>query len=280
MRHEKLYKYLLALGISLGLLTCVLLYYINISLIIKSLNEIEGLWTAVIVILFRISLLTMMTIYVFNKWFKQEKLYLSDIPHLFGLFLLLLTFGKLVDLFWNLTFFRFNQEFVLILLKIRYFIIILELLPLMYLSIVMLFYSLSLRERFIKLKDKKYVEKLTIRLLIIIAFIEMFAVIMAPNVFILGRVLPFILIPSLLVIIYIFFFAYKHKRLSEVHPLIIAVGFLLCTISSILRPLIQSMLGESLRALVMYIIIVEIIDLFVFTVIFIGLYFKASYRET
>jgi len=29
----------------------------------------------------------------------------------------------------------------------------------------------------------------------------------------------------------------------------------------------------------MYIIIVEIIDLFVFTVIFIGLYLKANYRE-
>ena len=279
MRYEKFYKYILALGISMGVLTCVSLYCMNISLIIKSLLEIEGIWMAVIVISIRISLLTIMTIYVFNKWFKQEKLYLSDIPHLFGLFLLLLTFGKVLDLFWNLTYFSFNQEFVLILLKIRYFIAILGLIPLMYLSIVMLFYSLSLREGFVKLNDKKYVDKLTISLLIIIALIEMFMVVMAPNVFILGRILPFILIPSLLVIIYIFFFAYKHKRLSEVHPLIIAIGFLLCTISSILRPLIQTMLGDSLRALVMYIIIVEIIDLFIFIVIFIGLYMKASYRE-
>jgi len=259
---------------------CILLFALNISLIIKSLNEIEGIWAAVIVISIRISLLTVMTFYVFNKWFKQENLYLSDIPHLFGLFLLLLTFGKLVDLFWNLTYFRFDEEFVLILLKIRYFIIILEFIPLMYLSIVMIFYSLSLRERFIKLRDRKYADKLTIRLLIVIALIEMFAVIMAPNVFILGRILPFILIPSLIVIIYIFFFAYKHKRLSEVHPLIIAFGFLLYTISSILRPLIQAMLGESMHALVMYIIIAEIIDLFVFIVIFIGLYLKASYTET
>ena len=280
MRYEKLYKFLLFLGITLGVLTCVLLYCVNISLIIKTLNEIEGLWAAILIILIRISLLSVMTFYVFNKWFKQENLYLSDIPHLFGLFLLLLIFGKLVDLFWNLTYFRFDEEFVLVLLKIRYFIIILEFIPLMYLSIVMLFYSLSLRERFIKLRDRKYADKLTIRLLIIIALIEMFAVIMAPNVFILGRILPFILIPSLIVIIYIFFFAYKHKRLSEVHPLIIAFGFLLYTISSILRPLIQAMLGESMHALVMYIIIAEIIDLFVFIVIFIGLYLKASYTET
>lgn len=273
MRHEKLYKFLLFLGITLGILMCIFLFAFNSSMIIQSINEIEGIWGIIIIISVRIILLSYMSFYVFNKWFKQEEQFLSDIPHLFGLFLLLLTFGKVLDLFWDLTYFRFDNEYVLLLLKIRFFIIILEFIPLMYLSIVMIFYSLSLRDRFNKLKNKKYSEKLTIRVLIIITIIEIIPIIMAPDVFILSRVLPIILIPSLIVIIYIFFFAYKHQRLSQIHPLLLAIGFLLYTISSIARVVIIALLGESANT----IILAETIDLFVFIVIFIGLYMKVNY---
>ncbi len=272
MKYKRLYKSIILLNVTLGVIIVFLLFAFNISLINKSLNEVEGIWGVVIIISIRIILLSVMSFYVFNKWFNQEEQFISDIPHLFGLFLLLLTFGKALDLFWDLTYFRFDEEFVLFLLKVRFFIIILEFIPLMYLSIIMIFYALSLRERFKKLKNKKYTKKMTIRLLLIIVIIEIFAVIIAPDIFILGRILPFILIPSLLVIIYIFFFAYKHHRLSQVHPLIIAIGFLFYTVSSILRPVIQVIMGESAY----YIILAETIDLFVFIIIFIGLIHEAK----
>ena len=149
MKHKKIYKLTLLLGITLGTIWAITLFTFNISAINKSLNEVEGIWGIVIILLIRISLLSGMTFYMFNRWFKQEKQYISDIPHLFGLFLLILTFGKVLDLFWDLTYFRFDNEYVLLLLKIRFFIIILEFIPLMYLSIVMIFYSLSLRDRFV-----------------------------------------------------------------------------------------------------------------------------------
>jgi len=220
-------------------------------------------------------LLSGMAFYMFNRWFKQEKQYISDIPHLFGLFLLILTFGKVLDLFWDLTYFRFNEEFVLFLLRVRYFIIILTFIPLMYLSILMILYSMSLREHFKRLNNDNYRDKIAILILLIIVSIEMIAVIIAPDVFILGRILPFILIPSLVVITYIFFFAYKHQRLSQVHSLILAIGFLLYMISSIFRPVAQAIIGESAY----YIILVEIVDLIVFIIIFFGLYLKADYSK-
>ena len=275
MKHKKIYKLTLLLGITLGFMWAITLYTFNISAINKSFNEVEGIWGVVIILLIRISLLSGMTFYMFNRWFKQEKQYISDIPHLFGLFLLILTFGKVLDLFWDLTYFRFNEEFILFLLKVRYFIIILTFIPLMYLSILMLLYSLSLREHFKKFKDENYRNKITIIILSIIVVIEMFAVIIAPDVFTLGRILPFILIPSLIVITYIFFFAYRHQRLSQVHPLIIAIGFLMYMISSIFRPVTQAIIGESAY----YLIVVEIVDLFIFIIIFIGLYMKANYSK-
>lgn len=275
MKHIKLYKMALVFGVILGIIGTMILFISNISLINKSLNEIEGIWAVVIIISIRISLLSVMCIYVFNKWFKQEEQYISDIPHLFGLFFLLLTFGKILDLFWDLTYFRFDEKFVLFLLKVRFLIIVLELIPLMYLSILMIFYLLSFRERFKKLTNKKYSDKLTIELLLIIVMIEIFVVVIAPDVFALSRTLPFILIPSLIVIIYILFVAYRHQRLSQVHPLIIAIGFLLYTISTILRSVLHAMMDESAKP----IIISETIDLFVFIIIFIGLCMKANYSK-
>jgi len=266
-------------GITLTSLTFIIFFALNLSLIFKSLNEVEGIWGVVIILSIRISLLSGMTVFTFNRWLKQEEQFISDIPHLFGIFLLVLTIGKVFDLFWDLTYFRFNEEFVLLLLKIRYFIIILTFIPLMYLSIIMLLYSLSLRERFKKLNNEAFKDRITITLLSIITIIEIFVIIIAPNVFILGRVLPFILIPSLLVITYIFYFAYKHQRLTQVHPLILSIGFLLYMISSILRPVVQSIFGETPRGLANYIIVAETIDLIVFIIIFIGLYMKASYSK-
>lgn len=279
LKHKKSYKIVLFLAVSLIILALITLFALNLSLIIKSLKEVEGIWGIVIILSIRISLLSGMTIFMFNRWFKQEEQFISDIPHLFGIFLLVLTVGKVFDLFWDLTYFRFDEEFVLLLLKIRYFIIILTFIPLMYLSIIMFLYSLSLRESFKKLNNENFKDRITITLLSIITIIEMLAIIMAPNVFILGRILPFILIPSLLVIAYIFYFAYKHQRLTQVHPLILSIGFLIYMISSIFRPVVQAILGETPRGLAYYLIVAETIDLIVFIVIFFGLYMKATYSK-
>jgi len=244
------------------------LYFINYSLIAKAFAEYEGALEVVLIISFRILLLSIITFYLFNKWFKQEAQYLTDIPFLLGIFFFLLAFGKAIDIFWDLTFFTFDDPFVLLLVKIRYFIIVFEVAPLIYLGFEIIFFRLE--DRFTRLKDKRYMNTLRTRLIAVIVGVESVAIIIVPNVTILGMVLPIILIPSLLGIVYIFYLAYRYNRLKMVKTKILTIGFLLYMISNILRPVMQNILGETAN----YIIVVELIDLCIFLVVFLGLYKK------
>ena len=110
--------------------------------------------------------------------------------------------------------------------------------------------------------------KMRVIIILIIVCVESFIVIIAPNTTILGRILPAIVIPSLIGIVYIFFLAYRLKRLKVVKPGILTIGFFLYLLSNILRPILQLILGE----VAMYIILAELVDIFVFLIIFLGLY--------
>ena len=120
------------------------------------------------------------------------------------------------------------------------------------------------------MKDKKFMNKLRMVLILVIVSIESLVVIIAPNNTIMGMLLPYIVIPSLLGIVYIFFLAYRLNRLSVVKPGILTIGFLLYLISNIFRPIMQNILGEAAS----YIIVAETVDIFVFIIIFLGLYKK------
>ncbi len=276
MIKKKLYKLTILLGILIGVMGIISLFIIYSSEVIDSLNNIKGAWFVLIIILIKIGILSGMVFYLFLQWFKQEKQYLSDIPFLFGLFFLFLIFGKFLDILFNLTFFTLDEESVLFLLKVRYFVAILTLFPMMYLSIGMIIYYLSLKERFKKLRDAKYSNKISGIVLTIIVFIESIAIIIAPNTTIMGILLPCFVVPSVITIVWIFAFAYKNKRLSQAHPLILAIGFFLLLISQILRPLAQNVLGDSAE----YIIFVELFDLFTYIlIIFLGLILKVKYKS-
>ncbi|TFG22743.1 MAG: hypothetical protein EU529_09600 [Promethearchaeota archaeon] len=273
MTKARTYKILLLIIVVSGLVPLLLLYFLYLREIQQAITHTEGAWPVVIIILIRIGFISVMSYYMFHRWFKQEEQYLSDIPFLFGIFLLLLAFGKILDLFWDLTFFTFNDDFVMFLLKIRFFIIILEMAPLIFLSINMILYLRSLRGK--STGDEKQRNKITLRIMLLIVAIETTAVILAPTLIIMGILLPCIVIPSILVIIWMFLFAYKNKRLSQVHPLIIAIGFIAWFISNIARVVLQIIFGETPT----YIFTAEMIDFFVFLIIFLGFCLKANYSQ-
>ncbi|MFW9895843.1 MAG: hypothetical protein ACFFD7_08565 [Candidatus Thorarchaeota archaeon] len=262
------YKISILTCICLGIIGVLLLFWLNSSLIITAFNDYEGAFEVFLVISIRIVVLSIITAYLLIKWFKQEAQYLSDIPFLLSMFFLILIFGKAVDLFWNLTYFTFNDTIVLLLLKARYFIIICEVAPLVYLGFEIIFFRLE--DKYTRLRDKKYMNKLRARLIGLIFTVETVVVFSIPDVTTLGRTLPIILIPSLIGIVYIFYLAYRLNRLTVVKPKILTIGFLLYMISNIFRPLMQSILGETPS----YIILVEVVDLLIFIVIFFGLYKK------
>ena len=220
------------------------------------------------VISIRILILFVTVFYLFHKWFKQEAQYLSDIPFLLGMFFLILIFGKAIDLLWDLTFFTFHDDIVLVFLKFRFFIIIFEVAPLLYLGMEIIFFRLE--DRFNKLKDKQYMNRLRKLLISIIILSESTVIIIGPNFTVMGIILPIILIPSLFGIVYIFYMAYSLNRLSIVKPGILAISFFLYMLSNIFRPVMQNILGETAS----YIIVVESVDIIIFMIIFFGLYKK------
>ncbi|MFW9882468.1 MAG: hypothetical protein ACFFG0_56115, partial [Candidatus Thorarchaeota archaeon] len=221
MKKTNLYKLILFLYILTGFLGLFRIYIINLQIISRSLNEIPGARLVVVIILIRMCILLGNSIYMYFKWFKQEEQYLSDIPFLFATFFLLLTFGKAIDLFFDLTYSFFNETMNLMVIKLRFLLIIFTVLPLIYLSIAMNLYSLSLKDRFKKLKDEIFQNKINLILIFFLVFFEVFLVLIIPNTTSIAILLPCVVLPSLLIIIWLFAFAYKHKRLSQVNSLIL-----------------------------------------------------------
>ncbi|MFX1411235.1 MAG: hypothetical protein ACFFA6_12875 [Promethearchaeota archaeon] len=268
LSKKSIYKISLFISIILCITGVGFLYYFNLPLIIQAFQDYEGAFEVVFIISIRILILSITTYYLFHKWFKQEAQYLSDIPFLLGLFFLILTFGKAIDLLWDLTFFTFSDNFVLLFLKFRFFIIIFEVAPLIFLGLEIIFFRLE--DRYKRLKDKRYMNKLRLVIIIFIVSIETFVVTIAPNNTTMGMILPAIVIPSLVGIVYIFYLAYRLNRLAVVKPGILTLGFLLYLFSNIFRPVMQNILGEQAS----YIIIAELVDIIVFIIIFLGLYKK------
>ncbi|MHA2182191.1 MAG: hypothetical protein ACXAAH_12295 [Promethearchaeota archaeon] len=263
---KKSYKIIISLTIFIGMVGILCLYLFTLPLILN--NIVDGTLQVVLVISARIIILSITTYYLFHKWFQQEAQYLSDIPFLLGLFFLILVFGKFIDLHWDLTFFLYNETVILFYLKFRYILIIIEVAPLLFLGLEIIFFRIE--ERFPKLKNKRYMNNLRIKIMTSIITIEMIAIFIVPNYTILGRLLPFILIPTLMGIVYIFFLAYRLNRLTVVKPNILTIGFFLYLLSNIFRPLMHNIIGDNPS----YLLVVEFVDLIIFIIIFLGLYKK------
>jgi len=271
-QYKKIYLSTLLLGILVGIILIGLLYYFNWSAIVQSYNENEGALGVVLVILSRIIIVSGMTFYTFYQWFKQEEQFFSDLPFLFGLFFLLLVFGKALDLF--IDFIYHMGEFMsLMMVKIRFFIMILDFLPMIYISIGMILFSLSLKDKNKSLRDENHQSKIRLRIILVILLSEIIAITLVTNISIISILYPIVVIPSLVTIVWLFNFAYRNKRLAQVNNLILWIGFAAYLISQIVRPLAQFIIGES----PIFLIFAEALDLSIFIAIFIGFYKKSNY---
>ena len=272
-RKRNFYFLTLSSSVSLGIIAVLSLYYINWNSIVESYVTIEGALGVVSAISARIIIVSGMALYTFYQWFKQEEQYLSDLPFLFGLYFVLLVFGKALDLFSAFIFFQLNEFIVLTVLKVRFFIMVLNFFPMIYLSSEMILFSFSLKPRFKNLTNERKRNKISVRFIVVIILIESIAGILASNQRTLSIYYPIIVIPSLLTIVWLFNFARKNKRLSQINTLILTMGFGAYLVSQIIRPLAQFVIGES----AMFLILAETLDLIIFVVIFIGFYGKSHY---
>ena len=261
----------------LGSLTVLASYILHSSEINESLTHIEGMWSITIFILFRISFTLGMALYSFRKCFKQEDLHHLDIHFLFGLFFLGLTFGKSLDLLYKLTYFTADQNALLLLLKFRYILIIVTVAPLILIGIDEYLLSKSLHYKKLAVDDYRNVVGLILITSVII--FESLIVCLSLSLTILQMILIFIHIPSLIVIVYIFYNAHKKKNILQIKPLIVATAFfidlILYAISIMINPLRRRQIGFSAT----FTIFAELVDLCIIIIIFWG-YYAESYNKS
>jgi hypothetical protein len=273
---EKIIKYKSILVGTIGIIELIFmsLFFFLKDIIIYNFRQTPGELVLIIsLIIVRITIMGAMTIFFFHKWFHQEKRYFTDLTFLIGLFYYFLVIGKSFDIVWILTS-NWNYEWISIaLLKIRFIIILITMLPILYLGLGILLYSLSFRYDKLTEDFRK-----RIRLYLVLAYIGFGALfsLLSTSVFTISYIYPFVVLPTLVGITYIFIFAHRNQRLAQVNGLIIGIAFIWYAITSSLRPILTS-IGPMKFGLWW---LAEILDLGAFIVMFIGYLTKPSYIKT
>jgi len=273
LNKKEKYQWTLFLSTIIATIAMIITFLSYQAQISQSFTTVNGIYQVLTITLIKASIIGGMAYVMMRKWFKQEEQFLSDIPFLFGIFFLILVFAKFLDILISFNFYTLEQDSLLVLIKFRYFVMVLDLFPMIYLSVGMILYYLSLKERFNGYGDNENLDKARQKILIIIIIIEILAISLTPNYDTLLIILPLLVLPSLITIVWLFAFAYKNKRLSQVHPLIIAVGFGIFLTTQISRPLAKKVFDTAT-----YAIFSETIEMIIFIFIFIGLLLKANYK--
>ena len=246
------------------------LYSLYWFILVATIFAIEGLWIGVVAIISRVLILGVMSFFLFRKWLKQEAVYLSDAYFLFGSFFGILTFAKIYDLFFNLVIIAevFSTELVLLLVKIRFFVIIANLIPILYIGLDAILIYINMNKN--KEMNKKQFNKLRLRIMLGFVLVIVLVIVLAPTLSFLNLVFPFITMLIYIAIAFMFLFMYKNKRLTQANGLIIGIAFICFLVSNLIRTIL-------INVNLSYGIFAELIDIGVNLLIFIGFITKPKY---
>ncbi|MBY8987301.1 MAG: hypothetical protein KGD61_02515 [Candidatus Lokiarchaeota archaeon] len=246
------------------------LYSLYWSTLIVTIFGSEGLWIGVIAIILRVLILGIMSFFLFRKWLRQEAIYISDAYFLFGSFFGVLTCAKIYDLFFNLVVVSgaFSTEFGLLLAKIRFFIIIVNLIPILYIGLDAILVYINMNKN--KEMSKKQFNKLRLRIMFGFALVTALVIVVAPTLNFLNLVFPLITMLVYIAIAFMFLFMYKNKRLVQANGLIIGIAFLCFLVSNLIRTIL-------VNTNLSYGIFAELIDIGVNLFMFYGFISKPKY---
>jgi hypothetical protein len=220
----------------------------------------------------RILILGVMSFFLIRKWLRQEAVYISDAYFLFGSFFGILAWAKVYDMFYNPAIISglFETGFILWLVKIRFFIIIANLMPILYIGLDAILVYINMNRN--KEMKRKEFNKLRLRVILIFVLLTVTVITIAPTLNFLNVVFPFITVAIYFCIAFMFLFMYKNKRLSQANGLIIGIAFICFIASSLIRTILIS-------TNIYYGIIAEIIDIVVNLLMFIGFITKPKYAR-
>ena len=259
-----------ALTVNLALLAVfvMLFSFFGPSLVTTIFENEIGL----IAIICRILILGIMSFFLYRKWLNQEAIYISDAYFLFGSFFGIFTWAKVYDLFYNpaIVSGAFSTGFILLLVKIRFFIIIATMMPMLYLGLDAILVYINMNKN--KEMKKKQFNKMRLRIILIFVIITLSVIVLSPTLDFLNLVFPFITITIFFSVGFMFLFMYKNKRLSQANGLLIGIAFICFIASNLIRTILIS-------TNLYYSVIADIIDIGVNLLMFIGFITKPKYAR-
>ncbi|MFW9949298.1 MAG: hypothetical protein ACFFKA_04130 [Candidatus Thorarchaeota archaeon] len=276
-QNKKTWKLLLIIIniVALGLWSW--LYYSTWDVIVLTMTTFPFAdWFGIISVT-RIILIIAMASFLYNRWFKQDEIFLFDAFFLFASYFLTLGHGKVYDFIYAVIYgtSTFSPEFTLFFIKLRFFLIILSALTVLFIGAdaSLIFYELQRDKELTKegrVKAKRWIIGMYL-------FSSISFILLAPTSETLTAVLPYMVILIYLICAIMFFFMYKNKRLSKVHGLIVGVGFLIFVATNLIRSVLTARAYADNSALPLF--WAQVFDMVSNLIIFLGFLVKPPFAK-
>ena len=200
-------------------------------------------------------------IYLLAQWVKLEKKYTSDIPFLFGVGLLLLIPGVIIDILFSLSIVGYG-----LIINIRYALDL----------VCMLLFLGSLLSVWMASRVKLRYIVITIMTVVSVTFMMFIPCVDSTSG--LDTFHAIISLPSIIIVIITFLFTYLTKRLTNVHGLLISIAAIIVLISQVARPLLKPLAVSEITPLGLA-WVANLIGIAGWIVLYFGFKYKPSFLE-
>ena len=272
----------LLISVTIIYLLAIIFYFIpNFAVLYELFSTFYFNILFTVITIVRVSISIYGSYFLFKIWFMKKTRSYSDLPFLYGLFFFIFIPAKLLDLMIMLNYrlyadFGYSYTFLLNTIKLRYILLILNIVPLILSGMYLYVYRLNLKKPDF---ERERVSKRLTFLFSSLYFPTFFIVIIIlNNIYLFSYIGAIITFSSLIFVIWMFITVYRGKILPEINSLILSVGFICYLIFNVLLPIYVNVIGQfSLEGERLAGSILELGTLFSMIIVLLGFKKKANY---
>lgn len=247
IKDKIIFGFLLISVIIFYLLTIIFYFIPNFSVLYDLFSIFYFIIFFTVITVVRVLLSIYGSYFLFKIWLVKDTRSYSDLPFIYGLFFFILIPGKLMDLIIMLNFrlyadFGFSYGFLLNTIKVRYFILIINVVPLFLSGLYLYLFRLNLKK--LDFKRERVSKRLTILFSLLYFPVFFSIVILLNDIYFFSYIGAIITFSSLSFVIWMFITVYKGKILPEINSLIISIGFVCYLIFNVLLPVYVNVIGQ------------------------------------
>jgi len=239
----------LLISIIIFYLILIIFFYVpNYSVISNIYSVYYMIIILTVIILIRILVSIYASYFLFKIWLSKKTRAYTDLPFTFGIFFFLFIPAKLMDLIVYTTYsmygyYGFSYFLLLNTIKLRYFILIINILPLFLSGLYLYLFRLNLEKP--DFEREKVSKRLTI-LFSLLYFPTFFTItIILNDITSFSYIGAIITLSSLSFVTWVFITAYRGKILQEINSLLISIGFICYLISNVILPILINVVASN-----------------------------------